>query len=526
MKEQKEIPLSGDLRETPFPEVLHSLYIRKQTGVLRLENDRVNKEIFFREGYPVFVRSNILNETLGRLLLKQGKISQEVYEKSLKIMAAGQQKQGAILLEMGYLTPQELYDAIQFQVKYRIFDCFGWAQGKYHFSARDDFFEEITIYEFNPAWIIYQGIQQKFSQKRLQEIMKGYLDQYLVKNTEPPYRLQDMGIGPVELQLISLVNGSRTLRDVIATSKMGLPRTIQLLYSLLSAQMITSRSQAETVKEAEKHPVPMQEKKVPKQEEKAPKQEKKAPKQELSAEKKKLRDSLVKRYLELKESNYFEILGVKQDASKDEIKKVYFKLAKQYHPDKYFVDEEDENKKTTGEIFRMISRAYNVLIHDDERKKYENFLRTGKSDEEASREVSNIVNAEIQFQKGEVFLKKRNYSSALEAFNQAIEMNPKEGEYYVYLGWTMFKKFHPGQKLGMKEAEEQIRKGISINPRIHDAYLFLGNIFKLDGREAEAEKQFQKTLEYNPDCTEALREIRLINMRREKEKGVFKKLFK
>ncbi len=515
MKVQKEIPLSGDLRETPFSEVLHSLYVRKQTGVLKLENDRINKKIYFREGYPIFVSSNILNETLGRLLLKQGKISQEVYEKSLKEMVATRQKQGTILLEMGCLTPQELFDAIQFQVKYKIFDCFGWAQGKYHFSVRDDFFEEITIFDFNPAWIIYQGIQQKFSQERLQGIMKGCLDQYLVKSPEPPYRFEDMGIGPAELQLISLINGARTLRDIIASSKMGLTQTLQLLYALISAQMITLYSRAKTVKEEEESY-------------QIPKQEKKAPKKELSGEKKRLRDSLIKHYLELKEKNYFEILGVKQDASKEEIKKVYFQLAKKYHPDRYFEDAETEIKKTTEEIFRMISRAYDVLIHDKERKKYEKFLRTGKTEEETSREVENIVNAEIQFQKGEVFLKKRNYDSALKAFNQAIEMNPKEGEYYIYLGWTLFKKSHPGQKSGIKKAEEYIRKGISINPQVSNAYVFLGSISKLEGREAEAEKQFRKALEYNSNCTEALREIRLINMRREKEKekGVFKKLFK
>ncbi|UCD84573.1 MAG: DnaJ domain-containing protein [Deltaproteobacteria bacterium] len=544
METQKEVPLSGDLKEIPFPEIMHSLYIRKRTGVLRLENDRINKEIFFRDGYPVFVRSNILNETLGRLLLKQGKISQEVYETTLKKMAIGKKKQGSILLEMGHLTPQELYDAIQFQVKYRIFDCFGWDQGKYNFTERNDFFEEITIYEFNPAWIINQGIQQKFNQKRLQEIMKSQLNKYLVKSPDPPYRLQDMGIGPAELQLVSLVNGSRTLRDVVAASKMEHSRKVQILYALLTTEMIISRSQAETVERVETPPAPSQVEKppaprqvekpqVPRQVEKPPvtkKEEqvakKKPPKKELTEEKKKLQDELVRRYLKIKEMNYFEILGVKQEASKDEIRKVYFRLAKKYHPDKYFDAADSEIRKTTEEIFRIISRAYDVLSHDEERAKYEKFLRTGKTEEETSREVDKIVNAEIQFQKGEVLLRKKDYDGALGAFKQAIDLNPKEGEYYVYLGWTMFKKTPPGQKLGVNEAEEYIMKGLSMNPRIHDAYIFLGNIFKLDGRETEAENQFKKALEYNPNSTEALRELRLINMRREKSKGVFKKIFK
>ena len=68
--------------------------------------------------------------------------------------------------------------------------------------------------------------------------------------------------------------------------------------------------------------------------------------------------------------NYYEILGLKPNASKNEIKKSYHKLAIQFHPDK-------TNNKNDQDKFKKISEAYSVLYDNDKRKQYD---LTGISD--------------------------------------------------------------------------------------------------------------------------------------------------
>jgi len=65
--------------------------------------------------------------------------------------------------------------------------------------------------------------------------------------------------------------------------------------------------------------------------------------------------------------DYYQILGVSKDASSDEIKKAYYKLAHKYHPDKGSGDE----KK-----FKEINEAYQILSNKEKRAQYDRFGRT------------------------------------------------------------------------------------------------------------------------------------------------------
>lgn len=70
--------------------------------------------------------------------------------------------------------------------------------------------------------------------------------------------------------------------------------------------------------------------------------------------------------------DYYEVLGVARDASADEIKKAYRKLAQKYHPDKNPGDKEAEEK------FKEAAEAYSVLSDPEKRSAYDRFGFSGQ----------------------------------------------------------------------------------------------------------------------------------------------------
>jgi molecular chaperone DnaJ len=71
------------------------------------------------------------------------------------------------------------------------------------------------------------------------------------------------------------------------------------------------------------------------------------------------------------EQDYYEILGVKSDASEMEIKKAYRKKAMEYHPDRNPNDEASEDR------FKQVGEAYSVLSNPQKRRQYDQFGKAG-----------------------------------------------------------------------------------------------------------------------------------------------------
>lgn len=71
--------------------------------------------------------------------------------------------------------------------------------------------------------------------------------------------------------------------------------------------------------------------------------------------------------------NHYEILGVKPDATKAELKKQFYKLSKETHPDLH------KNDPTASERFSQISESYSLLANDEKRRRYDrDFMRQNK----------------------------------------------------------------------------------------------------------------------------------------------------
>jgi molecular chaperone DnaJ len=89
--------------------------------------------------------------------------------------------------------------------------------------------------------------------------------------------------------------------------------------------------------------------------------------------------------------DYYEVLGVGKNASKDEIKKAYRKLAIQYHPDK------NQGNKEAEEKFKEATEAYEVLSDDKKKASYDQFGFAGVDGMNGQHDYSNFSGFEDIF---------------------------------------------------------------------------------------------------------------------------------
>jgi curved DNA-binding protein CbpA len=188
------------------------------------------------------------------------------------------------------------------------------------------------------------------------------------------------------------------------------------------------------------------------------------------------------------------------------------RLVKEYHPDSLGPGTAPLVTKTANQIFDLVTKAYKILSDQDERRQYIQSL-TDPNGAMSTDKTNDIMNAEFQFQKGKVFLRKRDLAGARESFGWAAKLVPEEGEYLAYLGWALFLSAENKKGDEVLTAVRYLKKAVSLNPSLEVTQLFLGAIYKEQRLKDIAALHFKKALEINPESTEARRELSTLGIR-------------
>ena len=113
------LTVSGNIQDTPLPDVLEGLRMMKATGTLVLQLEKYEKSIFLQEGRIIFAASEDGSDRLGEVLVRSGTLNRSDLERALEISkrSAGFKKLGAIMVENGFVRPQDLFAGLKQQVK-------------------------------------------------------------------------------------------------------------------------------------------------------------------------------------------------------------------------------------------------------------------------------------------------------------------------------------------------------------------------------------------------------------------------
>ena len=222
----------------------------------------------------------------------------------------------------------------------------------------------------------------------------------------------------------------------------------------------------------------------------------------------------------LKNTNYFETLGLLSDADDAAIKKAYFERAKRYHPDALaghrFQDPELAHKRVKA-IFAKIGEAYETLQNAERRKDYRQRVEAGiETQQDDSRRRRRPGEAHLQFKKASALLQKKDYGQARRMFTIAAELDHEDPIYPSYAAWCHFFDSSIDKEKRSRQAVQQLQDWLQKKPHAQTAY-FLGMIFKLSDRQREAVKMFNQALEIDPLHSESSRELRVIELRQQHE---------
>jgi hypothetical protein len=216
---------------TPLPCLLTRLARARATGSLLLRRDQVKKIIYMEHGIPRAIKSNLLYECLGRMLVREGFLSEEVCERSVERLKQERRPQGELLVEMGALSQRQMEMALDRQFNEKLFDVFSWQQGLYRFRADALPAGLLRISSRQPFQLILEGVRTSTDPERLDLDLSELMEQR-PRPRLPEAELHAFGLSEAERGWLARMDGQQTLAELSGHgAQEGVAR---LVYALLS----------------------------------------------------------------------------------------------------------------------------------------------------------------------------------------------------------------------------------------------------------------------------------------------------
>ena len=227
--------LRGTLARLPLPDMLRELQASTATGILSLFAGGARKALYLKAGRVVFATSNLPSDRLGEVLLRETRITPEQNEASVRGLAQGR-RQGRFLVEMEALTPDELWGAVQSQVREIVFSVFQWDEGHFHFEESVLPGKERITVDLDVTALVLEGVRRMDAGGA---IRARYPDGHLVleRNDQPAEGV----LHPWEDHVLALVDAERSVVEICHESDAGEGQTLKALYGFLCTGIVRAR---------------------------------------------------------------------------------------------------------------------------------------------------------------------------------------------------------------------------------------------------------------------------------------------
>lgn len=474
--------IKGSCQEFRLPDILIGLQRSMKTGVLKITSGAKVTKIFINNGDMVFAQSNSEDDRFGEVLLKEGKITLEQYFEASEILQKTGRRLGSILIDLGHLDPSELTRAVRHQVMEIVVHILVSECGYFEFEEGPLPSSETIKLNFSAATLIYNSIKRI---NNFQYILQDFppLDTVLTLSQDPMDLFQDLSLDEQGKEILSYITGETTIRDVLTPELLNDFDTIKTIYALISARVIVEKIQDE--------PAPSV-----------------TPEEIISEPMAKIDAEFIKMIHDVYESctssNFYEILCLKEDASEEEIKKAYFRMAKEFHPDRHFSIPLEETKNKLKVIVDSVTDAYNVLSDPQKRAEYDR-SRAGTNNISSRYQYGTEKEmARAKFNEGRSKMLLGFYDQAQQLFSEAIRYENSEPTYYYYQGLAL-------SRLGFyKESAASLKHAITIDPGETNYHIALGFTFMKLGFKERAKSSFRKALDLSPLNEKAIEGLRSI----------------
>jgi uncharacterized protein DUF4388 len=241
-----ELSIQGTLAETTVPDLFRSILRSSETAILSLDAIGRNDAIYFNEGRIIFASSTDQDVGLAETLLRTGELNLEQYN-NVNDRLVVSRRIGGLLVELGYLKPEELSRAVERQSSAIVVNAMRYRTGSYTIQFTSDFPDEIVTLPLATERLVLDGVH---SIDFWSLIMRGIgkLDRLLEQVPGADTRAYQLELNDEEGHVLSLIGDHpQTVESICRRSYLTNFSTCRTLWGLTVINLIQDATSADLV---------------------------------------------------------------------------------------------------------------------------------------------------------------------------------------------------------------------------------------------------------------------------------------
>jgi hypothetical protein len=241
--------LKGTLRDFSLADIFQLIGIQRKTGVLTLRHENDVVTVSFVDGSVVAAESlhRRLEDRIGTVLVKTGQITEAQLQEALRVQRDTLNRLGNVLVDRGLIDVAALREALQIQISQTVYRLFRWQRGEYDFSQETKVeYDKKFVVPLSAESILMEGARILDEWPMIEKGIRSFSTVYRRADVEIAAAQEGSaggGEGRITLSdgervIHALVDGKRTVQEVVERSILGEFETCRILYDLINRQLL------------------------------------------------------------------------------------------------------------------------------------------------------------------------------------------------------------------------------------------------------------------------------------------------
>ncbi|MEO0128626.1 MAG: tetratricopeptide repeat protein [candidate division WOR-3 bacterium] len=237
--------IKGSLSEATLPDVIQLLSFSLRSGCLSVTDGKNFGNIFIKDGKIIYATLLNRKDRLGDILLRKQIIDESTLKSALEEQKRTNRRIGEVLVENGYITKEILEKELANQIAETIFTMLTWETGYFNFEADLLPGSEEFLVQLSPQELLLEGARRIDEWRKLEKRLPSFESILAVKKD-----YSEIPLTQEELKVLQLIDGNRTIDDILKLSEFDFFETCRTIYALISAGIVEKPEKTEIAKKA------------------------------------------------------------------------------------------------------------------------------------------------------------------------------------------------------------------------------------------------------------------------------------